>query len=178
MAAVVVSFSERVHLFTGENTNQFLTVSGQGEVGHSSLDMDEGTIKLVKKVIQSAAMNHFRKKPDISMDQLAAEIPEISKECAAQLTAQGFEVQSLIVNSIAPDEESNAQLKQQLQAVIAETMISNDISPNSTEAQLRAMGVGPMQGLSQPSNYPKFCPGCGTPTKGENFCEVCGNKLR
>ena len=28
------------------------------------------------------------------------------------------------------------------------------------------------------TSYPKFCPSCGTPTSGGNFCGNCGNKLK
>ena len=33
--------------------------------------------------------------------------------------------------------------------------------------------------MSQPAGgvAPKFCPNCGTPTNGANFCGNCGNKL-
>lgn len=31
---------------------------------------------------------------------------------------------------------------------------------------------------SEDIDYPKFCPNCGSATKGGNFCGSCGNKLR
>ena len=42
------------------------------------------------------------------------------------------------------------------------------------------MGMNQMNGMGQQATggaAPKFCPNCGTPTNGANFCSNCGNKL-
>ena len=53
-----------------------------------------------------------------------------------------------------------------------EEPVKEEVKPEESSVQMTQNEV-PMG-----ASYPKFCPGCGTPTSGGNFCGNCGNKLK
>ena len=206
MQPVTIDFSERIPVFTKDYTQLFFILNGQVVAAHSSWDMDEKIVKIVKQIIQMSAMNYLRSKPDISIEEYSNEIPGISASCIQGLNDQHFEVQSLNISSIVPDEASMEMIRKVEQMNIIKGMSSDDITKMVADEHQKAMemmgmqgGMAPMQGMQggmvptqgmqggvvpamDPKDikvsYPNFCPNCGTKTAGTNFCANCGYKLR
>lgn len=185
MNSLVIDFSERIPIFDKNNVHLFYIASGQADVAHTVWDMNDSTVKIAKQVIQMTVINYLQSKPDLSYDNYANEIPAINEACIQKLTEQRFEVHSLNINSIVPDEASMAVLKNLEQTKIIEGMSSNDISLKMAEEQQKAMemlgnsgGIVPAMENPIKDVYPNYCPNCGTKTTGTNFCSNCGYKLR
>ena len=190
MQPVTVDFSERIPIFDKSNMTIFYIASGQTSIAHTSWDMDDSIIKIVKQTIQMVVKDYLQSKPDLTYDNYANEIPAISEACVKKLTETRFEVQSFNITSITPDEASMAMLRNMENTMKVQQMSPEDLAKKMAEEQMKAMQMMGMPGGTQPAattpatpaapaqaNYPKFCPNCGTKTVGSKFCGNCGFKL-
>ena len=187
MQPVTVDFSERVPIFDKSNMTIFYIASGQTSIAHTSWDMDDSIIKIVKQTIQMVVKDYLQSKPDLTYENYANEIPAISEACVKKLTETRFEVQSFNITSIVPDEASMAMLRNMENTMKVQQMSPEDLAKKMAEEQMKAMQMMGMPGGAQPAattpeapaqaNYPKFCPNCGTKTVGSKFCGNCGFKL-
>lgn len=83
--------------------------------------------------------------------------------------AEGMEKGSNGGSGIASD-----MVQMQMGMMMGQQMLKQ-MNPQAQADAPVQQGAGAPSGQS--GSYPKFCPNCGTPTTGANFCGNCGNKL-
>lgn len=81
-------------------------------------------------------------------------------------------------NSAASKMSSMGSMMMEMQMTqqMMSQMMPNMQTPVQAQPQQQAPAPAPTQAV--PSEYPKFCPNCGSPTTGANFCGNCGQKLK
>ena len=186
--SVQVGFSSRTMYFDKEYSGLFLNVIGNAELSSDGLPVTEDSAKsIIQKAINSTLGTIGSK--GVSYKDLMSETQAITEGVSDLLKGFGFNLVSFQINSILPDEESqnfiqSKELNQQVQ-----NMTPEEINKKMQEAMAQARAADPVTAAAldniaaqQPAfqqqaatpqvepNYPKFCPNCGTPTIGKNFC--------
>ena len=71
-----------------------------------------------------------------------------------------------ILDSMTPEEREASIMRAQ-----------EAIAQDEARRQSLIDSAAQLLGQTSPAEKPKFCPNCGAPAGGGNFCEYCGSKL-
>ena len=119
-----------------------------------------------------------------SYKAIQSDVEGISNACINVLQNKGFTVLNFVINSIGPDQHSLEMIDKIDKLKAMANMSPEEQAKKYQEAmQAAQQTLAAQQAVQQnqstgQAGYPKFCPNCGTPTTGSNFCTNCGNKLR
>lgn len=127
----------------------------------------------------------------------------IKQDLDMEMIKIGITITAFAVSSFSyPEEVQEMQKKAASQSMIGDlnryqqmgmvdSMTQGRSSAGSVASDMAGLQMGMMMGQQMADqmqnqgnqaapnqNYPKFCPNCGTPTSGANFCADCGNKLK
>ena len=177
--AVKVDFSEQVIFKDAEYSILFLIVNAVGEVTRNGYDEnDEQIAPMAKQSIQTGIMREMSnlEKEGVPFKALSNQLQRINENVSAFLVKDGFNVVSFNVISIEPTPDAQEMINMRDKTASVAQMSPDNIANLQQEAMAQAAAM--QQAQAATSNYPKFCPECGTPTTGSNFCPNCGNKLR
>ena len=144
-----VAFEVRMPYYDPKYRIIQISASGETEVSSALFrNAEEGT-EAVQNKVKSALIQEITKFCDegCSAKDLASRTAELEQKCVQLLKEEEFEVFSLAVTSVGPTPLSRPTIE-------------------LTDKRERAA-----------ASKPKFCPNCGSPTKGAKFCSNCGTKL-
>ena len=106
------------------------------------------------------------------------EIAKMQEKAAAQSMVGDMNrySQMAVANGMEKGGGNGANLASDMvQVQMGMAMGQQMMNQNTQAGQNAQMNQSSQNG--QPAGYPKFCPGCGTPTTGAKFCPNCGTKL-
>ena len=182
--AVKVEFNEQVIYRDAEYTMVFMIVNAEAQVTRDGYDEnDEQIAPMAKSGIQTGIMREMSnlEREGVSCKELTNQIPRINEGVSALLAKDGFNVVSFNVISIEPTPDAQEMINMRDRTKSVAQMGPEEMARMQQEAMAQAAAQQAAPAGAAPaaaSNYPKFCPECGTPTTGSNFCPNCGNKLR
>lgn len=169
-----VNFEGKVPYFDVEYSHVFVVVKGEADLTASFFTGDEKSLKMGSDIVKTSVAVPLAKisGEKVSVKNLEAEIPRIIEGAKEAIEKNIVTVESLTIESIklAPEDEARIQMIDKNKQI--QSMSPDEINALNQKAMQEAMA----QAAAMP--YPKFCPNCGTPTTGGNFCGECGNKLR
>ncbi len=180
-----VNFEGKVPYFDVEYSHVFVVVKGEADLTASFFTGDEKSLKMGSDIVKTSVAVPLAKisGEKVSVKNLEAEIPRIIEGAKEAIEKNIVTVESLTIESIklAPEDEARIQMIDKNKQI--QSMSPEEINALGQKTMQEAMAQAASQAqVTSPAPaampYPKFCPNCGTPTTGGNFCGECGNKLR
>ncbi|SEQ32863.1 hypothetical protein SAMN02910369_01576 [Lachnospiraceae bacterium NE2001] len=192
-----VNFESKVPYYDVDYLQVYVIVKGEADLTASFFTGDEKSVKMASDVVKTSLSIPLSKISGerVSVKNLEPEIPRIIEGAKEAIEKNIVTVESLTIESIkiAPESEQHIQMVDRSKQV--QTMSPEEINALSQKAMQEAMAQAaaqspaagqiptatqsPISGqIPTAMPYPKFCPNCGTPTTGGNFCGECGNKLK
>ena len=192
--AFKVIFSVDVSFVDPEYRSLSILINGETEVVSADWSGDESSVKYVTTIIKNTIMDEIMRFGDqnASYKAIQSDVEGISNACINVLQNKGFTVLNFVINSIGPNQRSLEMIDKIDKLKAMANMSPEEHAKRYQEAMQAAQQTLAMQQASVTqqtltsqqnqstgqAGYPKFCPNCGTPTTGSNFCTNCGNKLR